>query len=92
MASVDEVVSSNKWSGLMLEGPGGEKKLLGVEMEAGGVCAAAEHARVPVCMLRAISDNADPSKADDGWRKRGMGTIALLLERLPLDEVLAHAA
>ena len=91
MASSDEVVSSDRWRGLMLEGTGGDKKLLGVEMEAGGVCAAADRYRVPYCMLRAISDKADPSKADNSWRKRGMGTIALLLDHLPLDQILELA-
>ena len=91
LASSDEVVSSDRWRDLMLSGPGGEQKLLGVEMEAGGVCAAADRFRVPCCMLRAISDKADPSKADNSWRRRGIGTIAVLLERLPLDEVLEIA-
>jgi nucleoside phosphorylase len=87
IASVDEVVSSDQWRVRMLSGHGGDDKLLGVEMEAGGVCAAAEQAGVPVCMLRVVSDNADPSKADDAWRRRGMRTVASLLARLPLDAV-----
>jgi nucleoside phosphorylase len=36
MASADEVVSSDRWRTMMIEGQGGETKLLGVEMEAGG--------------------------------------------------------
>lgn len=90
MASSDEVVSSDQWRTMMIEGQGGERKLLGVEMEAGGVCAAAERARVPVCMLRVISDMADPSKADNEWRTLGMRTLASLIERVPFAEVLAH--
>jgi nucleoside phosphorylase len=90
MASSDEVVSSKDWRHMMIQGQGGETKLLGVEMEAGGVCAAAERRRVPVCMLRAISDKADPSKADDRWRPLGMKTLASLIERLPLGEVLKN--
>ncbi|MFT8245553.1 hypothetical protein [Roseomonas sp. BN140053] len=88
MASSDEVVSSKEWRNLMIEGQGGDRKLLGVEMEAGGVCAAAERLRIPISMLRAISDKADPSKADDNWRPLGMRTLASLLERLPFREVL----
>lgn len=88
MASADEVISSNEWRARMLDA---DDKLLGIEMEAGGVCAAAERARVPYCMLRAISDQADPSKADNEWRKLGMQTIAHLLQRLPLEEVLRQA-
>jgi nucleoside phosphorylase len=87
LASGDEVVSSDQWRGQMLGGRGGHEKLLGVEMEAGGVCAAAEKAKVPCCMLRVVSDNADPSKADDEWRKRGMRGLATLLARLPVDKV-----
>jgi nucleoside phosphorylase len=48
MASSDDVVSSDRWRTMMIEGQGGDTKLLGVEMEAGGVCAAAERARVEV--------------------------------------------
>jgi nucleoside phosphorylase len=87
LASGDEVVSSHTWRGQMLSGPGGHEKLLGVEMEAGGVCAAAEKAKVPCCMLRVVSDNADPSKADDAWRRRGMRGLANLLARLPIGKV-----
>jgi nucleoside phosphorylase len=92
MASADEVISSDTLRIRMLEGAGGEKKLLGIEMEAGGVCAAADRRRVPYCMLRVISDQADPSKTDNEWRKLGMETIAHLLVKLPLDEVLRLAA
>ena len=88
MASSDEVVSSKQWRNIMIDGQGGEKKLLGVEMEAGGVCAAADRLRVPYCTPRVISDNADPSKADDRWRPLGMKTLANLIEQLPLGEVL----
>jgi nucleoside phosphorylase len=90
MASADEVVSSNQWRTMMIEGKGGEPKLLGVEMEAGGVCAAAERARVPVCMLRVISDMADPSKKNNEWRPRGMRTLAHLIGRVPFVDVLAQ--
>ncbi len=90
MASSDEVVSSEEWRKKMLEGQGGETKLLGVEMEAGGVCATGRRRDVPVCMLRVISDNADPSKADDQWRALGMKTLSALLLRLPLSEVLGQ--
>lgn len=89
MASADEVVASDTWRGQMLAGKGGDSKLLGVEMEAGGVCAAARRAGVPVSMLRVISDQADPAKADDGWRTRGMKTLAHLLQRIGIARVVA---
>ncbi len=85
ITSVDEVVSSDEWREKLLKHGG---KLLGVEMEAGGVCAAAFKFKVPVSMLRAVSDKADPSKADDVWRKRGMKSLALLMSRLNLSAVL----
>lgn len=85
VASGDEVVSSEEWQ-KKLTAYG--DKLLGVEMEAGGVCEAAERFKVPVSMLRVVSDNADPSKADDAWRKTGMRTLAILLRQLPVDLVL----
>jgi nucleoside phosphorylase len=83
LASVDEVIASKPWRERMLAG---NDKLLGVEMEAGGVCAAAR-GKVPCGMLRVVSDDADPSKADDQWRKRGMRGLANLLSRLPLEKV-----
>ena len=86
VASVDEVVASTDWRNKLR---GSTEKLLGVEMEAGGVCAAAEPYRVSVAMIRAVSDNADPVKADDGWRTRGMITIAALLKRVSFADVFA---
>lgn len=85
IASADEVVASDVWRKQLLTHT---EKLLGVEMEAGGVCAAAASFKVPVCMLRAVSDDADPSKGDDEWRKRGMITIAELLKHTPIDELI----
>jgi nucleoside phosphorylase len=83
VASVDEVISSNEWREHHL---GYADKLLGVEMEAGGVCAAAaKYNNVPVSMLRAVSDNADPAKTDDRWRTIGMKTLAQLILMLPYD-------
>lgn len=79
LASLDEVVSSNKWRQELLEK---NTQFLGVEMEAGGVCAAARKFKVEVAVIRGISDHADPSKKDDNWRKISMKTIAILLEDL----------
>jgi nucleoside phosphorylase len=89
LASVDEVVSSLDWRRKLLSA---HDKLLGVEMEAGGVCAAAEKYGVKVCMLRAVSDNADPSKGDDKWRTIGMKALARLLAKLPFEAVKAALA
>lgn len=89
MASADEVVASNEWRQQILQGKGGEPKLLGVEMEAGGVCAAAQKDGAPVSMLRVVSDQADPAKADDGWRKLGMKTLADLLKHASIAKVVA---
>ena len=88
MVSADEIVASNDWRKQILEGKGGESKLLGVEMEAGGVCAAAQKEGAPVSMLRVVSDQADPAKADDEWRKRGMKTLADLLKHASIGKVV----
>lgn len=85
LASVDEVISSDSWRKRLLAHT---EKLKGVEMEAGGVCAAALQYRVPVCMLRVASDKADPSKADDRWRIIGMKTLGYLLRHIPFEAVL----
>lgn len=81
---MDEVVASHDWVDRIRRST---EKLLGVEMEAGGVCQAADVYRVPVAMLRAVSDNADPIKTDTTWRNRGMKTIATLLERIRFADV-----
>jgi nucleoside phosphorylase len=87
IASVDEVISSDpRRKGLLKSSP----KLLGVEMEGGGVCAAAERYDVPVAMIRAVSDQADPAKADTKWRVRGMKTLAILMERIDWASVSAR--
>jgi len=88
MASADEVVASDNWRDQILKGQGGDSRLLGVEMEAGGICEAARHFNIPVSMLRVVSDTADPSKADDKWRVLGMETLADLLKNLPLSKVI----
>jgi hypothetical protein len=36
-------------------------------------------------MLRVVSDNADPAKADDKWRAIGMKTLAHLLKSIPYE-------
>lgn len=85
IASVDEVVASDDHRAKMIANV---DKLLGVEMEAGGVCPAALHFSIPVSVLRVVSDMADPSKADDRWRSTGMKTLAELVKRLPLNQVI----
>lgn len=87
ITSLDEVVSSESWRAELLKAT---PKLLGVEMEAGGVCAAADLFRVPVALLRTVSDAADPAKKDDQWRTIGMKTLAILLKRLDLSEILRY--
>jgi nucleoside phosphorylase len=77
ITSLDEVVASDDWRKELLQDT---PKLLGVEMEAGGLCAAAQVYNVPVAMVRAVSDNSDPAKVDTAWRPRGIKTIATLIE------------
>jgi nucleoside phosphorylase len=86
IASTDEVVSSDKWiESLLAAWP----KLKGIEMEAGGVCAAArEMGDVPVTVIRGVSDLADPVKKDNEWRRRAMKTLATLLEVLLREKVI----
>jgi adenosylhomocysteine nucleosidase len=81
VTSLDEVISSKDWKEELLRAT---PKLLGVEMEAGGVCAAAQLFGIPVAVLRTVSDKADPSKKDDQWRRIAMVTLATLIESLDL--------
>jgi|GEM_PF-1498749 len=77
VASLDEVVSSAEWQGSLLAA---WPKLVAVEMEAGGVCAAAKEFGKDVAVVRGISDLADPAKSDTDWRRRAMKGVALLLD------------
>lgn len=79
IASLDEVVSSDRWiASLQAAWP----KLLGVEMEAGGVCAAAEEYRIRAAVIRGVSDAADPAKSDDSWRRRSMKAVVCTIDSL----------
>lgn len=86
IASVDEVISSTEWQRQLTDAC---PKLLGVEMESGGVCAAAQRYAVPVVILRTVSDAADPAKKDTAWRRRGMKTVAILLEMLDIASLIS---
>ena len=85
IASMDEVVSSDKYVELLHTA---WPKLLGIEMEAGGVCAAADDFNLRVDVIRGVSDLADPMKSDDEWRRRAMKTLAFLIERIDFDAIL----
>ncbi len=85
IASVDEVVSSEIWKKRLINA---WPKLLGVEMEAGGVCAAAQHFGVPVAVVRGVADHADPAKADTEWRDMAMDTVVHLLKYVEYDLAL----
>lgn len=85
IASLDEVVSNDEWRyKLRAAWP----KLLGVEMEAGGVCAAAERFRTRVVIIRGVSDMADPRKSDDQWRALAMKAVVRFSDRLIRADVL----
>ncbi|MCI3269662.1 5'-methylthioadenosine/S-adenosylhomocysteine nucleosidase family protein [Streptomyces cylindrosporus] len=77
--SVDEVVSTDEWRQHLLQA---WPKACGVEMEAGGVMAAAQRfSKIPVSVVRGVSDLANPLKADDEWRKRAMRAAASVTEQ-----------
>jgi nucleoside phosphorylase len=86
LASLDEVVSSKEWIEKLCKA---WPKLMGIEMEAGGVCAAAESYGMKVAVIRGVSDQADPSKSDNEWRKRAMKTVVHLLEQIDFQTVLS---
>jgi len=87
IASLDEVVSSTEWVDTLCKA---WPKLCGVEMESGGVCAAAEVHDLKVAVVRGVSDLADPAKSDDAWRLRAMKTVAHLLETIDFARLLAE--
>jgi nucleoside phosphorylase len=82
MVSLDEVVTNSDYVDLLRQY---WPKLLGIEMEAGGVCAAAETFGIKAAVVRGVSDLADPSKSDTEWRRRAMKTVAHLIESLDFD-------
>lgn len=79
LACVDDVVADEVYQDKLLDG---WDKLDGVEMEAGGVLAAARELSngTPVVVIRSVTDFADPAKADTEWRRRVILTIASLIE------------
>lgn len=85
LASLDEVVSSTEWIDRLCKA---WPKLMGTEMEAGGVCAAASIFNMKVAVIRGVSDLADPAKSDTEWRKRAMDTVVHLLQNIEYDLVL----
>jgi nucleoside phosphorylase len=87
VASLDEVVSSKEWIDTLCNA---WPKLCGVEMEAGGVCAAAKMNSIQVVVVRGVSDLADPAKSDNVWRQRAMKTVAHLLESVDFRLLLAE--
>lgn len=86
IASMDEVISSDEWVQKLRDA---WPKLLGIEMESGGVCAAADSFGIKVNVIRGVSDYADPKKSDDEWRLRAMKTIAHLIERIDYNKLLS---
>jgi nucleoside phosphorylase len=79
LASLDEVVANTTFVDNLC---GYWPKLLGIEMEAGGVCAAADTFEIAPAVIRCVSDMADPSKSDNQWRRRAMKTLAHLIENI----------
>lgn len=79
IASLDDVVASDVWRKNLLEA---WPKLLGVEMEAGGVCAAANKHNLKIAVIRGVSDHADPRKSDDSWRKIAMKTVTCFIDEI----------
>jgi nucleoside phosphorylase len=86
VASLDEVVADAGFVDALFQA---WPKLLGIEMEAGGVCAAAESFGIKAAVIRGVSDLADPSKSDTEWRRRAVKTVAHLIENLDFNVILA---
>jgi nucleoside phosphorylase len=85
MVSLDEVVAN---TGYVDELCRYWPKLLGLEMESGGVCAAADTFGIKPAVIRGVSDLADPSKSDNEWRLRAMKTVAHLIENVDFNALL----
>ena len=83
--SLDEVVANTDYSKTLRDY---WPKLLGIEMEAGGVCAAAAIFDRKAAVVRGVSDLADPSKSDNEWRRRAMKTVAHLIEKIDFNVFL----
>jgi nucleoside phosphorylase len=92
MACLDEVVADEAYQRKLQETWDGQ--LLGVEMESGGVIAAARRFRgfgFPVFQIRAVSDTADLAKSDDQWRTLGMQTICSIVRRIRWHDMFSAA-
>jgi nucleoside phosphorylase len=92
MACVDEVIADEDYRRRLQATCDGQ--LLGVEMESGGVIAAARRFHglgFPVFQIRAVADTADPAKSDDQWRVLGMQTICSIVRRIRWHDLFATA-
>jgi nucleoside phosphorylase len=86
----DEVVASDKHRSELLDA---WPEASGVEMESGGVFAAADALAgksLTRCVLRVVTDMADPSKSDDSWRRRGAETLASLIRAIDWTAVVSQ--
>jgi nucleoside phosphorylase len=86
IVSCDNVIKSPKWAEeafLTIH-----EKITGVEMEAGGVCAAAKHKGIPVIIIRGVSDLANAKKKDNQWRDRASFTVAHLISYVDFNTIL----
>jgi nucleoside phosphorylase len=92
MVCLDEVVADDDFRRRLQATWGGQ--LLGIEMESGGVIAAARRFRgfsFPVFQIRAVADTADPAKSDDQWRMLGIQTICSIVRRIRWHDMFAAA-
>jgi nucleoside phosphorylase len=62
---------------------------VGVEMESGGVFAAAKQFDIDVLTIRGISDSSDAEKEDDKWRKLAMRGVSLLIKNIDYKTLLS---
>lgn len=89
LACSDAVVASQEWvSDIARQIFELWPDLLGVEMEAGGVCAVAEEFGVQTCVVRCVADHANPAKSDDEWRQRAIATVGHLLQSLDFEALV----
>lgn len=86
LACADEVVAYADWATRIFKV---HPKMIGVDMETGGVCAAAEKFGVPVVGLRCVSDMADEKKGATSFREISKRVLSHLLGALDFSRILS---
>jgi len=86
----DSVIKDEEWIQSILKI---HPNIAGIEMESGGVCMAVDKFeqkykyKIPISIMRGVSDLSNPYKADDEWRIKSMVAVTSLIETIKFESL-----